>query len=164
MLLSRPGCRSSGTRCTAPSGKAHWALGAHTQTPNQAGRGFSEPVFPAAFYSTQKPLCVPLRLDLFSFFKKDFIIIFLEKGEGNEKERERNIDVGLPCTPPAGDLARNPGLCPDRESNWWLFGLQAGAQSTESQQPGLNSELSLLSAFLHRAKACTRALLHSIQP
>ena len=38
--------------------------------------------------------------------------------------------------PPTGDLACNPGLCPDWESNPQPFGLQAGAQSTEPQQPG----------------------------
>ena len=36
------------------------------------------------------------------FFKKDFIYLFLERGEGKEKERERNINVWLPleCPPP----------------------------------------------------------------
>ena len=38
--------------------------------------------------------------------------------------------------PPAGDLTHNPGMCPDWESNWRLFGLQAGTQSTELHQPG----------------------------
>ena len=33
--------------------------------------------------------------------------------------------------------ACNPGMCPDWESNWWLFGSQAGAQSTEPHKPGL---------------------------
>ena len=51
-------------------------------------------------------------------FKKDFIYLFLEKGEGKEKERERNISVWLPLgMPPTGDLACNPGMCPDWESN-----------------------------------------------
>ena len=31
-------------------------------------------------------------------FKKDFIYLFLERGEGKEKERERNINVWLPLT------------------------------------------------------------------
>ena len=35
------------------------------------------------------------------------------------------------------DLAHNPGVCPDWELNWRPFGLQAGAQSAESHQPGL---------------------------
>ena len=38
---------------------------------------------------------------------------------------------------PTGDLACNPGMCPDWESNWQPFGLQAASQSTEPHQPGL---------------------------
>ena len=38
---------------------------------------------------------------------------------------------------PTGDPAHNPGTSPDWESNWPPFGSQAGAQSTESHQPGL---------------------------
>ena len=30
------------------------------------------------------------------FFFKDFIYLFLERGEGREKERERNTNVSLP--------------------------------------------------------------------
>ena len=37
----------------------------------------------------------------------------------------------------AGDLAHNPGMCPDWESNQQPFGSQSGAQSTEPHQPGL---------------------------
>ena len=48
------------------------------------------------------------------------------------KERERNINVWLP-----GDLARNPGMCPDWESNQLPFASQAGTQSTEPHQPKL---------------------------
>ena len=35
-----------------------------------------------------------------------------------------------------GDLACNPGMCPDPESNQRLFGSQAHTQSTELHQPG----------------------------
>ena len=52
----------------------------------------------------------------FPFFK-DCIYLFLEKGKGREKERERNINVWVSHAPPTGDLAHNPGLCPDWESN-----------------------------------------------
>ena len=38
---------------------------------------------------------------------------------------------------PLGDLARNPGMCPDWESNQRPFGSQAHTQSTELHQPGL---------------------------
>ena len=35
-----------------------------------------------------------------------------------EGERERSINVWLPLVhPPVGDLAQNPGMCPEWESN-----------------------------------------------
>ena len=67
----------------------------------------------------------------------DFIYLLLERGKGKEKEKERNINVwgvhGLVVshTPPTGDLAHNPGICPDWEWNQLHFGLQADTQSTE---------------------------------
>ena len=76
------------------------------------------------------------------FKKKDFIYLFLERGERREKERERNINVQEihllvdSCTPPTGDLAHNPGMCPDWESKWWPFGFQSSTQSTEPHHPG----------------------------
>ena len=33
-------------------------------------------------------------------FLKDFVYLFLERGEGREKERERNINVWLPVMCP----------------------------------------------------------------
>ena len=39
--------------------------------------------------------------------------------------------------PPTGDLACNPGMCPDWKLNQGPFGSQAGTQSTEPHQPGL---------------------------
>ena len=54
-----------------------------------------------------------LRILHFYFFK-DFIYLFLERGEGKEKERKRNINCGcLSCTPPTGYRALNPGMYPD---------------------------------------------------
>ena len=67
-------------------------------------------------------------------FKK----IFLERGEGREKERERNISMQeihllvASHAPPNGDLACNPGMCPDWESNQRPFGLQDDMQPTDS--------------------------------
>ena len=61
---------------------------------------------------------LPRRLEIIIihfFFKK---IFYIEGGEGREKERERNINMWLPFTwPPTGDLAHNPGMCPDWELN-----------------------------------------------
>ena len=77
---------------------------------------------------------------LFLFFK-DFIYLFLERGEGKEKEREKNINV---CLPPTGDLTCNPGICPDWESKRQPFGSQASTQSTDPHQPGWVSVFSVL--------------------
>ena len=46
-------------------------------------------------------------------------------------------------TPPTGDLACNPGMCPDWESNQRPFRSQAGTQSTEPHQPGLYNDIHL---------------------
>ena len=75
---------------------------------------------------------------------KYFIYLFLEIGEGREKE-ERNIFVRqiywLPLTrTPTGNPACKQGLCPDWESNWRPFNSQAGPQSTELPQPGLEED------------------------
>ena len=66
-----------------------------------------------------------------SFLKK-ILFVFRERG----REGETHQRVVASCTAAAGDLARNPGLCPDWESNQRPFGSQAGAQSTEPHRPG----------------------------
>ena len=49
---------------------------------------------------------------------------------------EKYIDQLPLARPQPGDLARNPGMCPDWESNRQPFGLQTGTQSTKPHQPG----------------------------
>ena len=58
----------------------------------------------------------------------------------------------LSHAPPTGDLAYKPGMCPDWESNWRPFGLQAGAQSTEPHQPGL--DVQILNAHKASKRSC----------
>ena len=76
------------------------------------------------------------------FFSLSFIyfyfyfILFLERERKGEREGEKQQCVIASCTCPSGDLACNPGMCPDWESNQQLFGLQAGTQSTEPHQLG----------------------------
>ena len=70
----------------------------------------------------------------------DVIYLFLEREEG-EREGEKHQCVVASLTPPTGDLACNPGMCPDWESNQRPFGSQASAQSTEPHQPGLSEHL-----------------------
>ena len=79
-------------------------------------------------------------------FFKDFIYLFLEKGEGREKKRERNLSASR--MPPTGDQPHNPGMCPDWDSNQWPFGSQAHTQSTKLHQPGGNSIFYIFFIFL----------------
>ena len=58
-------------------------------------------------------------------------------GRVGEREGEKHPCVVASHATPAGDLAHNPGMCPDWESNLQPFGSQACAQSTELRQPGL---------------------------
>ena len=71
------------------------------------------------------------------FFFKDFIYLLLDReGKEGEREGEKHQCAVASHTPPTGDLAHNPGMCPVWESNQQPFGLQAGTQSTEPHQPG----------------------------
>ena len=69
---------------------------------------------------------------LFFFFK----ILFIFREEESEKERGKHQCVVASHMLPIGDLACNPGTCPDWESNQQPFGLQGGTQSTEAHQLG----------------------------
>ena len=56
------------------------------------------------------------RCILFFFFLRFYLFIFLERGrEGGKEgeiEGEKHRCVVASCTPPTGDLAPNPGMCP----------------------------------------------------
>ena len=79
------------------------------------------------------------------------IYLFLEIGEGREKEREtlmweKYMDQSVVShTPPTADLAHNPGMCPNWESSKQPFGSKASAQPTEPHQPQLLTQLFLMS-------------------
>ena len=78
---------------------------------------------------------------LLLFFFLKILFIVREKGREGKREGEKHQCVVASCTPPPGDLACNPGMCPDWESNQRSFGLQAGTQSTEPHQPERHSPL-----------------------
>ena len=63
-----------------------------------------------------------------SFFKMIVFILFLDRGEGSEKGRERNINVWMPLACPL--LGTWPATLA-----WERFGWQVHAQSTEPHQP-----------------------------
>ena len=73
------------------------------------------------------------------FFLRFYLFILREGKEKREGEGEKPQCVLASYTPPTGDLARNPGMCPDWESNWRPSGSQASTQSTEPHQPGKGS-------------------------
>ena len=64
------------------------------------------------------------------------IYLFRERGKKGEREGEKHQCVVAPHLSLNEDLALNPGMCPDWESNRQPFGSQANAQSTELHQPG----------------------------
>ena len=73
----------------------------------------------------------------FSFNKNRFyLFIFRERGKEGKREGEKHQCVVVSRAPPTGDLAHNPGMCPDWESNWQPFASQSSTQSTEPHQPG----------------------------
>ena len=88
-------------------------------------------------------MCLQMHLPLlkafhpnFFLFLKDFTYLFLERGKGGRKG-EKHQCVVASRVPPTGDLACNPGMSPDWESNQGLSDSWASAQSTEPHQPGL---------------------------
>ena len=60
-----------------------------------------------------------------------------------EREGEKHQCVVASRTPPTGDLALIPGLCPDWELNQPPPGSQSGNQPTEPHQPGLNADFKI---------------------
>ena len=86
--------------------------------------------------STQYVLTIVLLLQIimsnkrevyFPFFILKVLFTFRERGRKGERERNSNmqeIHASVASrTPPAGDPACNPGMCPDWESNWQPFAL-----------------------------------------
>ena len=59
------------------------------------------------------------------------------RGRNGEREEEKYQCVVASHMPLTGDLAHNPGMCPDWEWNQRPFGSQAGTQSPKPHQPGL---------------------------
>ena len=86
-------------------------------------------------------LCISINfsisLSMSDFFKIIFIHLFIFREGKGERDGEKHQCVVASHVPPTGDLACNPGMCPDWESNWRPFGSQANTQSTEPHQPGL---------------------------
>ena len=70
------------------------------------------------------------------FLLKDFIPLFLDRGEGRETERERNIADRLPLTPSNWGPGEQPRFVPWLETEPGTFSSQAGTQSTGPHSQG----------------------------
>ena len=83
----------------------------------------------------------------FSIKKKDSMYLFLERGEGREKEREGNIYVWekhqsvASWLYPHGELNSQPRRVRRREFTWGLFALWDHAQPSEPRQSGHSSSI-----------------------
>ena len=53
------------------------------------------------------------------------LFIFRQRGREGEKLGEKQQYVVGSHAPPTGDLAYNPGMCPNWESNWGPFASQS---------------------------------------
>ena len=94
-------------------------------------------------YVMDSPRVVVNLIKTHCFFnlKNFFKFIFRERGREGERGGERQQCVVTCLTPLTGDLAHNPGMCPNWELSQWPFGLQAGTQFSEPHQPGQNTLL-----------------------
>ena len=90
-------------------------------------------------------------LDIYLF---TYLFIYLREGEVGRK-RKRNINwLHLTCSS-TRDLVCSPGMCPDREPNWWCFALWYNAQPAEPCQSGLK----WISYRKHIAGSCDKICL-----
>ena len=93
---------------------------------------------------------------------KNIYLFILERGEGREKERERNIEVRekhqsiASCTRPIRDGTCNLGMCPAQESNRWLSTLQDDAEPAEPHQSGKGGDRILLQPKLLLGRSTVR--------
>ena len=85
------------------------------------------------------------------FVFKDFIC-FQTRGREGERVGQKHQCVVASCGyPPTEDLACNPGMCPDQDSNWQPFVSQASTQATELHQPGHLAQVILDSSCIFHA-------------
>ena len=100
-----------GESCS-PEAPLWWGCRARAGRENPEGTGIqAEPTLRLACRVGVSPH--PRSLIMRGFLKKILFYLFLESGEGREKQGEKRQCVVTSRSPPTGDLACNPGMCPD---------------------------------------------------
>ena len=92
-----------------------------------------------------------------SFLKIFYLFIFRERRKG-ERERENHQCVGASCVPSIGDLACNPGMCPDWESNQQRFGSWASQHSIHWATPARHFLSLSIHSLIDRHLGCFHGL------
>ena len=58
-------------------------------------------------------LMIDFTISCYFIFLRFYVFIFRQKGREGESEGEKHQCVVSSRAPPTGDLAQNPGMCPD---------------------------------------------------
>ena len=90
-----------------------------------------------------------------NFFKRFYLFIFRERGREGDREGEKHQCVVATHMAPTGDLACNPGMCPD----WKLNGRPFGSQSLLVPLSYTSRGEFFFTVFLLWTPSCTLHLL-----
>ena len=74
------------------------------------------------------------------FFLRLYLFLFRQRGREGEREGGKHQCMVASHTPLSRGMAPYPGMCRDWKLSLLPFASQAGTQSTEPHQPGLNLE------------------------
>ena len=112
----------------------------------------SLPMIKTYFVSFRNILYIFSLIQIFLSLLRFYLFIFREKGRERHREEEkyqfvRETSIGCLSQAPTRDMAHNPGMCPDWESNRQLLGLQDGGPPTEPHWSGTSKHF--LKLFLH---------------
>ena len=143
-----------------------WPSNGNELQPFFLPRGVGGPRLPAFIRDFSKDCAVRGRVPSEAFVAATSHFIFLKILFIIFREGEKHQYVVASHTPPTGDLAHNPDMCPDWESNSLSFGSQASSPSTEPHQPGLHfnwDSLNPLFSFSHSVEVLfPRELFHKL--
>ena len=99
------------------------------------------------------------------FLRFYLLLIFRERGREGERGGEKHQCVVASRVPCTEDLACNPGMCPDWESNQWPFGSQPALSplSYTSQGPECFKQRSKVVKFVNNYKCAPHLLLQETE-